>query len=156
MERLQLSLALAEKEAQAFDKEAQAFHKEAEIIRIKMKMLENKEDSAESLPVPVSPRPVGEKKNVNRDDTFKTFKEDDTIIQHLYKGYTAYAKYVGNQQFMYCPYGDSTEYSFKSKISGFPKAHVKYLLDSGKIEEGTLSWNGWDVCSLKGGKKGKW
>ena len=155
MENSDLDLRLSELSLSLAEKEAQAFHKEAEIIRIKMKILKNKGDS-ESLPVPVSPRPVGEKKKVNRDDTFKTFKEDDTIIQHVYKGYTAYAKYVGNQQFMYCPYGDSTEYSFKSKISGFPKEHVKYLLDSGKIVTGSLNWNGWDVCSLKGGKKGKW
>jgi hypothetical protein len=64
MERLQLSLALADKEAQAFDKEAQALHKEAESIRIKMIMLETKGDSSESPQtpptptLPVSPKPV--------------------------------------------------------------------------------------------------
>jgi len=51
MERLQLSLSLAEKEAQAF-------HKEAEIIRIKIKMLENKGYSSESPPTPQTPSPV--------------------------------------------------------------------------------------------------
>jgi hypothetical protein len=51
MERLQLSLSLAEKEAQAF-------HKEAEIIRIKMKMLENKEDSESPPTPPVAPQPL--------------------------------------------------------------------------------------------------
>ena len=102
-----------------------------------------------------APRPVGQKRTkVPREETFMSFEKGVTQIEHCYKGHTAYATYVGNQNFKYAP--DNLAEPFQGKISGFCRAHVDYLIDTGKIDTGSLAWNGWDACGLKGGKKGEW
>ena len=105
-----------------------------------------------------APRPVGQKRTkVPREETFMSFEKGVTQIEHCYKGHTAYATYVGNQNFKYVPgYPHSDAAYWIGKISGFCREHVDYLLDTGKIDTGSLAWNGWDACGLKGGKKGEW
>ena len=82
---------------------------------------------------------------------YSKFKVGETVIQHTYKGHTAYAVYDGMSKFSY--------EGHSMNISGFPKSHAEKLIKKGLCEptkSGIVSFNGWDVCSLKGGTKGVW
>lgn len=74
--------------------------------------------------------------------------EEGDVVEHKYKGFTAKAIYDGNDQVRYK--GE------KKGLSGFCQAHVEYLLEKGKIDKGSTSWNGWAVCNRPGKKKGVW
>ena len=70
-------------------------------------------------------------------------------VEHTYKGFTAKAEYAGNDKVVWNGIA-------ACKLSGFCKAHVKYLIAEGKIEEGNIFLNGWTACNLPGKKKGVW